>query len=64
MTTHINKVVSLANLLKDMGRPVIDETIITKIVCSLPESYNHVVAAWINVPAAEQTVENLNICLL
>lgn len=64
INTHVNKVLSMANLLKDMGQPVQEDVLLTKIICSLPASYNDVVAAWTNVPPKEQTVANLKVRLL
>ena len=62
--THINKVLSMGNLLKDLGHPVHEEMLITKIMCSLPPCYNSIVTTWNNVPALEQTVANLKVRLL
>ena len=64
INTHVNKVLSMANLLKDLGKPVQEQMILTKIICNLPASYNSVVAAWTNVPPQEQTVANLKVRLL
>ena len=64
INAHVNKVMSMGNLLKDLGQPVPEDMLITKIVCSLPPSYNSILAAWTNVPTLEQTVANLKIRLL
>ena len=64
LNAHVNKVMSMGNLLKDLGQPVPEEMLLTKIICSLPSSYNSIIAAWTNVPAQEQTVANLKIWLL
>lgn len=64
INTHVNKVVSMGYLLKALGQPIPQEMLITKIVCSLPPSYNSILAAWANVPALEQTVANLKVKLL
>lgn len=64
ITTHVNKVISMGNLLRDLGKPVQEDMLVAKIFCSLPPSYNSILAAWNNVPAAEQTVANLKIHLL
>ena len=42
INTHVNKVLSMANLLKDLGIPVAEDMFITKIICSLPPSYNNI----------------------
>jgi hypothetical protein len=64
INTHVNKVLSMGNLLKELGHPVHEEMLITKIMCSLPSCYNNIVKAWTNVPALEQTVANLKVRLL
>lgn len=62
--THVNKVMSMGNLLKDLGQPVPENMLMTKIVCNLPLSYNSILATWTNVPAPKQTIANMNIRLL
>ena len=64
INTHINKVMSMGNLPKDLGQPVPEDMLITKIVCNLLPSYNNIIAAWTNIPAPEQTVGNLKVRLL
>lgn len=64
INTHINKILSIANLLKDLGKPLDEDMIITKIMCSLPASYNSIVTAWANVPEEHQTIANLKVRLL
>jgi hypothetical protein len=64
INSHVNKVLSMGNLLKDLGKPVQEDMLITKILCSLPPSYNSLVVAWTNVPLEEQTVANLKVRLL
>lgn len=63
ITTHVNKVVSMGNLLKDLGQPVQEDMVIAKMIFSLPPSYNNIIAIWTNVPALEQTIANLKIRL-
>ena len=43
INTHINKVLSMGNLLKDLGQLIAEEMLVTKIVCSLPPSYNSII---------------------
>ena len=64
INTHVNKVLSMANLLKDLGKPVAEDMLITKIVCSLPPSYNNIITAWTNVPIEHETIANLKVRLL
>jgi hypothetical protein len=60
INSHINKVLSLAGILKELGHPPTEDAMITKIMCTLPASYKyHIVTGWNNVPADEQTVANL-----
>lgn len=40
ITTHVNKVISMGNLLRDLGKPVQEDMLVAKIFCSLPPSYN------------------------
>lgn len=64
INTHINKIMSIGNLLKDLGKPLSDDLILSKMLGSLPPSYNGIRTAWINVPESEQTVANLKVRLL
>ena len=64
INTHVNKVINISNLLKDLGKPIPEDMIITKLICSLPPSYNSIITAWTNVPVEEQTVANLKVRLL
>jgi hypothetical protein len=54
INAHINKVMSIENILKDLSQPISKESdmLITKIVCSLPLSHNNIITAWTNVPAS------------
>jgi hypothetical protein len=47
----------MAMLLVDLDNPLSTTMIISKIICSLPPSYNSIVAAWSNVPAKQQIVD-------
>lgn len=60
----INKVMSMGNLLKDLGQPVHEDMLITKIVYSLPPSYNNILGTWTNISTLEQIVANLKTRLL
>lgn len=51
LNAHVNKVTSMGNLLEGLGQPVLEDMLITKIVCSLPLSCNNILAAWTNVRA-------------
>ena len=64
ISTHITKIPSIGSLLKDLGKPLTEDMIITKIMCSLPASYNNIVTAWANVLEEQQTIPNLKVRLL
>ena len=64
INTHITKILSIGSLLKDLGKPIDDDMVITKIMCNLPASYNNIVTAWANVPEDQQTIQNLKVRLL
>ena len=64
INTHITKILSIGSLLKDLGKPLGEDMTITKIMCSLPASYNSIVTAWANVPEDQHTIPNLKIRLL
>jgi hypothetical protein len=49
----------MSHALKDIGKPITNEMIITKIICSLPPSYNNIVEAWDNLPRISQTIRGL-----
>ena len=49
--SHFNRIEHMAGVLKDLGEPLTDTQVITKILMSLPASYNSTVVAWANVPS-------------
>jgi hypothetical protein len=58
MANQIAKVKSTVQVLKDIDQPIINELIITKIICSLPPKYNNIMATWdsLIVPRSDQTI--------
>ncbi len=56
MTNQIAKVKSMMQVLKDIDQPIINELIVTKIICSLPPSYNNIMVTWENFPRNDQTI--------
>ncbi len=56
MTNQIAKVKSMVQVLKYINQPIINELIITKIICSLPPSYNSIIVTWDNFPRNDQTI--------
>lgn len=51
INAHINKVISMENLLRILGQPIFEDMLIIKIVGNLPLSYNNIITTWTNVPA-------------
>ncbi|UYV65259.1 hypothetical protein LAZ67_3003730 [Cordylochernes scorpioides] len=64
IATHISKVETLAQQMKDLGEPISDVALITKIICSLPDKYKDFITAWDSVSSKEKTLENLTARLL
>ncbi|UYV68055.1 hypothetical protein LAZ67_5002921 [Cordylochernes scorpioides] len=56
--------VALAQQMKDLGEPISDVALITKIICSLPDKYKNFITAWDSVSSEEKTLENLTARLL
>ena len=59
ISSHIQNITEMAMILVDLGHTVPDKMIISKIIYSLPPSYNSIIAARSNVPEHNQTVDNL-----
>ena len=55
----ITRVQKLTKQLKDLGQEASDESIIAKILMSLPEQYNSFRSAWDSTELNRQTMENL-----
>lgn len=65
ISSHVQNITETTMLLADLGHVVPDKMIIiSKIIYSLPPSYNSIIAAWSNVPKSSQTVDNLEERLL
>ncbi|UYV73992.1 hypothetical protein LAZ67_11001747 [Cordylochernes scorpioides] len=64
IATHISKVETLAQQMKDLGEPISDVALITMIICSLPDKYKNFITAWDSVSSEEKTLENLTARLL
>ena len=64
MKTHIAKIQTIAHHLGEVGRPVEERELITKVVCTLPEPYRSFVSSWRHVPADKQTMTTLTSLLL
>lgn len=62
--THITEIETMASQLSDVGAPMNDVQIMTKIVCTLPPSYRNFTTVWSGVPIAERTIALLTSRLL
>ncbi len=56
VTNQIANVKNMVQVLKDIDWPIINELIITKIICSLPSSYNSIMVTWDSFPKSDQTI--------
>ena len=61
---HITAIESMASSLDDLGAPMTELQVISKIVCTLPPSFRHFMSAWDNVPEQEKTLATLTARLL
>ena len=50
IATHISKVEGIAERFKQMGEPVPDSMVMTKILNTLPSEFNHFASAWESTP--------------
>ncbi|UYV67002.1 hypothetical protein LAZ67_4003628, partial [Cordylochernes scorpioides] len=64
IASHISKVETQAQQMKDLGEPISDVALITKIICSLPDKHKNFITAWDSVSSGEKTLENLTARLL
>ena len=59
ISSYIQNITKMAMILANLGHIVHDKMIISKIISSLPPSFNSIIAAWSNIPEHNQTVDNL-----
>lgn len=64
IATHISKVENIAERLRQLGEPIPDSMVMTKILNTLPSSFSHFASAWDSTPKAERTRDNLTARLL
>ena len=62
--SHITEIETMASRLSDVGAPMSDIQIMTKIVCTLPPSYRNFATVWDSVPVNERTIPLLTTRLL
>ncbi|XP_055910527.1 uncharacterized protein LOC129944890 [Eupeodes corollae] len=60
MASHISDIEQMAKQLEELGAPMAESAIITKIICSLPSQFKHFISAWDSVAQSEQTFQNLS----
>jgi len=60
MAIHISKLESLSRKLKQLGEPISDSMLISKIIMTLPENYKHFYSAWDSIPNVDKTLSNLS----
>lgn len=53
--TFICSLQKLARQLTDLGQPIFDQQLISKIKCGLPLAFDPFLLAWDSVPIADQT---------
>ncbi|KMQ94008.1 copia protein [Lasius niger] len=59
IASHVAKLEDIAHKLEVIGDKVSDNMIITKLLMTLPHSYNHFVSAWESAAQTERTLANL-----
>jgi hypothetical protein len=62
--SHITEIETMTSRLSDVGAPMSDIQIMTKIICSLPPSHRNFTTVWDSVPVNERTIPLLTTCLL
>jgi hypothetical protein len=62
--SHITEIETMASRLSDVGAPMSDIQIMTKIICTLPPSYRNFATVWDSVPVNERTIPLLTTRLL
>ena len=55
IATHIAKIEMMAQNPEDIGQPMSENQIISKLITSLPSEYRHVLTAWKSMPADQKT---------
>jgi hypothetical protein len=64
MKLHIAEINSLANHLEEVGRPVDERELVTKIVDTLPSAYRPFLSSWRHSPVERQNLVTLTSILL
>ena len=61
---HISKIEALARQLNEIGSPISEGLIFTKILMTLPSSYRSFLSAWNNCDESKKTLKMLEVRLL
>ncbi|XP_029341276.1 uncharacterized protein LOC115033221 [Acyrthosiphon pisum] len=61
---HISKLENLSRQLKQLGEPISESMLITKILMTLPDTYRHFYSAWDSMHSANRTLEQLTTRLM
>lgn len=64
MASYISKMEEIVKQLSDLDTKIPDSMVMTKILMSLPSSFNHFHSAWESTAAAERTLDNLRTRLM
>ena len=56
IATFISSLKKLAKQLTDLGQPISEQQLISKIKCGLPSAYDPLLLAWDSIPVTEQTL--------
>jgi hypothetical protein len=56
IAAFVSSLQKLAKQLTDLGQPISDQQLVSKIKCGLPSAYDPLLLAWDSVPVAEQTL--------
>lgn len=59
IASHIAKIEMMAQNLEDIGQPMSENQIISKMITSLPSEYRHVLSAWKSMPTDQKTRKTL-----
>ncbi|CAI6355435.1 unnamed protein product [Macrosiphum euphorbiae] len=61
---HTSKLENLSRQLKQLGEPISESMLITKVLMTLPESYRHFYSTWDSMNSANRTLEQLTARLM
>ena len=62
--SHVTAIETFARQLEDLGSPLTEAQIITKITCTLPPSFRPLLSAWENLETSKKTLQLLTARLI